>query len=158
MFVEKPVATKLSDCKKIESALKSNNVKLMIGHNFRFHKCVEELKKIVEMGSIGDIKIATFEYVCNGPFSSSFEPRKIPDWYFNKDETGFTVWFTGLPCSGKSTIADAVAEELRKGRLKVERLDADIIRKHLWRELGYSKEEIDELFEEKVVDRMDEIQ
>lgn len=61
-----------------------------------------------------------------------------------KDETGFTAWFTGLPCSGKSTIADAVAGELRERGLKVERLDADIIRKHLWRELGYSKEDRDE--------------
>jgi len=61
-----------------------------------------------------------------------------------KDEMGFTAWFTGLPCSGKSTIADAVASELRERGLKVERLDADIIRKHLWRELGYSKEDRDE--------------
>jgi len=62
----------------------------------------------------------------------------------HKNETGFTVWFTGLPCSGKSTIADALAEELRKRRLKVERLDADIIRQHLWKELGYSKADRDE--------------
>ncbi len=61
-----------------------------------------------------------------------------------KDESGFTVWFTGLPCSGKSTIADAVAKKLRWEGLRVERLDADIIRKHLWRELGYSKEDRDE--------------
>lgn len=63
---------------------------------------------------------------------------------YKKDERGFTLWFTGLPCSGKSSIADAVAEELRRKRLKVERLDADIIRKHLWRELGYSKQDRDE--------------
>ncbi len=62
----------------------------------------------------------------------------------SRNERGFTIWFTGLPCSGKSTVADAVAEELRKERLKVERLDADIIRRHLWRELGYSKEDRDE--------------
>ena len=61
-----------------------------------------------------------------------------------RNERGFTIWFTGLPCSGKSTIADAVAGELRKERPNVERLDADIIRKHLWRELGYSKEDRDE--------------
>lgn len=60
------------------------------------------------------------------------------------EQKGFTLWFTGLPCSGKSTIADVVAEELRKMGLKAERLDADIIRKHLWKELGYSKEDRDE--------------
>jgi len=59
-------------------------------------------------------------------------------------QSGFALWFTGLPCSGKSTIADAVAEELRQRGLKAERLDADIVRKHLWRELGYSKEDRDE--------------
>ena len=60
------------------------------------------------------------------------------------EQNGFTLWFTGLPCSGKSTIADTVAEELRQMGLKAERLDADIIRKHLWKELGYSKEDRDE--------------
>ena len=59
-------------------------------------------------------------------------------------QTSFTLWFTGLPCSGKSTIANLVAEELRQRGLKAERLDADIIRKHLWKELGYSNEDRDE--------------
>jgi adenylylsulfate kinase len=57
---------------------------------------------------------------------------------------GVTLWFTGLPCSGKSTIADAVADKLRQMGLKAERLDGDIIRKHLWKELGFSKEDRDE--------------
>lgn len=60
------------------------------------------------------------------------------------EQKGVTIWFTGLPCSGKSSIADAVAEKLRQRGLKAERLDADIIRKHLWKELGYSKEDRDE--------------
>jgi adenylylsulfate kinase len=60
------------------------------------------------------------------------------------EQKGVTLWFTGLPCSGKSTIADAVAKELQQTGLKAERLDGDIIRKHLWKELGYSKEDRDE--------------
>jgi len=60
------------------------------------------------------------------------------------EQKGVTLWFTGLPCSGKSSVADAVAEELRQNGFKAERLDADIIRKHLWKELGYSKEDRDE--------------
>ncbi|MBA7481326.1 putative adenylyl-sulfate kinase [subsurface metagenome] len=59
-------------------------------------------------------------------------------------QKGFTLWFTGLPCSGKSSIADTVAKELQQMGLKAERLDADIIRKHLWKELGFSKEDRDE--------------
>ena len=61
-----------------------------------------------------------------------------------KNEKGFTLWFTGLPCSGKSTVAKVVAEKLREKGLKVEFLDADIIRQHLWKELGFSKEDRDE--------------
>jgi len=59
-------------------------------------------------------------------------------------QKGVTLWFTGLPCSGKSSIADVVADELRKMGLKAERLDGDVIRKHLWKELGFSKEDRDE--------------
>ncbi|MFC2040828.1 adenylyl-sulfate kinase [Chloroflexota bacterium] len=57
---------------------------------------------------------------------------------------GFTVWFTGLPGSGKSTVANTLADRLKEKGHRVERLDADIIRKHLWPELGYSKEDRDE--------------
>ena len=59
-------------------------------------------------------------------------------------QKGVTLWFTGLPCSGKSTIADVAAKALRDKGLKAERLDGDIIRKHLWKELGFSKEDRDE--------------
>lgn len=55
-----------------------------------------------------------------------------------------TVWFTGLPCSGKTTIADRVAEVLREKGHKVERLDGDIVRKSLTSDLGFSKEDRDE--------------
>ncbi len=61
-----------------------------------------------------------------------------------KDQRGFTAWFTGLPCSGKTTIADGVAEVLRGRDLKVERLDGDIVRKGLTSDLGFSKEDRDE--------------
>ncbi len=57
---------------------------------------------------------------------------------------GVTVWFTGLPCSGKTTIADWVAEALREQGHRVERLDGDIVRKSLTSDLGFSKEDRDE--------------
>lgn len=60
------------------------------------------------------------------------------------EQKGFTVWFTGLPCSGKSAVADKVAEILREKDLKVERLDGDIVRKSLTRDLGFSKKDRDE--------------
>ena len=57
---------------------------------------------------------------------------------------GVTVWFTGLPCSGKTTIADRVANILKERGYKVERLDGDIVRKHLTKGLGFSKEDREE--------------
>lgn len=62
-------------------------------------------------------------------------------------QPGCTVWFTGLPCSGKTTVADLVAEELRQRNLQVERLDGDIVRQSLTRDLGFSKEDRDKNIE-----------
>ena len=61
-----------------------------------------------------------------------------------QDQTGFTLWFTGLPCSGKSAVADRVAAVLRERGLRVERLDGDIVRQDLTRDLGFSKKDRDE--------------
>jgi adenylylsulfate kinase len=61
-----------------------------------------------------------------------------------KIQKGFTAWFTGLPCSGKTTIANKVAEILRNEGLRVERLDGDIVRKVLTEDLGFSKEDRNE--------------
>ena len=57
------------------------------------------------------------------------------------EHKGFTLWFTGLACSGKTVLANAVAEELKKKGMKVERLDGDIVRKGLTRDLGFSDED-----------------
>ena len=53
------------------------------------------------------------------------------------------IWFTGLPCSGKTTIADNLAKKLKKLGLKVERLDGDIVRKRLSKDLGFTREDRD---------------
>jgi adenylylsulfate kinase len=57
--------------------------------------------------------------------------------------TGFTLWFTGLSGSGKSTIADIVGPELEGRGRKVEYLDGDVVRTHLSKGLGFSKEDRD---------------
>jgi adenylylsulfate kinase len=56
---------------------------------------------------------------------------------------GFTVWFTGLSGAGKSTIANIVGPELEERGLLVEYLDGDIVRTHLSKGLGFSKEDRD---------------
>jgi len=60
------------------------------------------------------------------------------------EQKGVTLWFTGLPCSGKSAVADRVAERLKDRGYRVERLDGDIVRQSLTRDLGFSKEDRDE--------------
>jgi adenylylsulfate kinase len=56
---------------------------------------------------------------------------------------GFTLWFTGLSGAGKTTIAEIVGHELeRRGHL-VEYLDGDVVRTHLSKGLGFSKEDRD---------------
>ncbi|HKO05349.1 MAG TPA: adenylyl-sulfate kinase [Candidatus Acidoferrales bacterium] len=57
---------------------------------------------------------------------------------------GFTLWFTGLPCSGKSTLAVMVAGELKRRGRGAEILDGDEVRKHLTKGLGFSREDRDE--------------
>jgi adenylyl-sulfate kinase len=56
---------------------------------------------------------------------------------------GFTVWFTGLSGSGKSTLTDMLHEEFQRRGYKVEVLDGDIVRTHLSKGLGFSKEDRD---------------
>lgn len=56
---------------------------------------------------------------------------------------GFTLWFTGLPGAGKSTIAKAVRDELVERGRRVEILDGDEARTHLSKGLGFSKADRD---------------
>src|SRR5437870_5730654 len=56
---------------------------------------------------------------------------------------GFTLWFTGLSGAGKSTIANIVGPELESRGLRVEYLDGDVVRTHLSKGLGFSKEDRD---------------
>jgi len=57
---------------------------------------------------------------------------------------GVTIWFTGLPCSGKTTLALKLNAELMKRGFNPEELDGDITRKYLSKGLGFSKEDRDE--------------
>ena len=56
---------------------------------------------------------------------------------------GFTVWLTGLSGAGKTTIALAIEAELVARGVPVERLDGDIVRESLTRDLGFSREDRD---------------
>ncbi len=57
------------------------------------------------------------------------------------NDKGFVIWFTGLPGSGKTTLANEIQKILRSHGYRVEILDGDEIRKGLSRDLGFSKED-----------------
>ena len=56
---------------------------------------------------------------------------------------GVTIWFTGLPSSGKSTIARILERRFRQQGLKCELLDGDVVRTNLSKGLGFSREDRD---------------
>src|SRR5262245_43215380 len=58
-------------------------------------------------------------------------------------ESGFTLWLTGLSGAGKSTLAEAVRDEIVALGRRVEILDGDELRRHLSKDLGFSKEDRD---------------
>ena len=88
------------------------------------------------------------EYLNNG--------RELPEWFTRpevaeiladsyppKHKQGFTVWFTGLSGSGKSTTAEILTTLLLEHGRQVTQLDGDVVRTHLSKGLGFSKEDRD---------------
>ena len=64
-------------------------------------------------------------------------------YFLARMSSGFTVWFTGLSGAGKSTIANIVGRRLEELGRRVEYLDGDVVRTHLSKGLGFSKEDRD---------------
>ncbi|RLJ70433.1 sulfate adenylyltransferase [Hydrogenivirga caldilitoris] len=80
--------------------------------------------------------------------------KRLPEWftrpetaeillesYTPKHKQGFCIWLTGLPCSGKSTIAEVLSVMLQARGKRVTLLDGDVVRTHLSKGLGFSKED-----------------
>ncbi|NNF58462.1 MAG: bifunctional sulfate adenylyltransferase/adenylylsulfate kinase [Rhodothermaceae bacterium] len=80
--------------------------------------------------------------------------EEIPSWFTYPDvvkelktshppksQQGFTVFFTGLSGSGKSTIANALIDRLMESGRNVTLLDGDVVRTHLSKGLGFSRED-----------------
>jgi adenylyl-sulfate kinase len=61
-----------------------------------------------------------------------------------RESRGFTIWVTGLSGSGKSTVTAILEGVLRDRGLRVEVLDGDVVRTHLTKGLGFSREDRDE--------------
>jgi sulfate adenylyltransferase len=82
--------------------------------------------------------------------------KALPDWFTRVDvasilaeaypprhKQGFCIWLTGLPCAGKSTIAEILSIGLMERGKQVTLLDGDVVRTHLSKGLGFSKKDRD---------------
>jgi sulfate adenylyltransferase len=82
--------------------------------------------------------------------------KKLPDWFTRPEvadilaetypprhKQGICIWFTGLSGSGKSTTAEVLTQLLLEHGRQVTVLDGDVVRTHLSKGLGFSKEDRD---------------
>lgn len=110
----------------------------------------EEVDKIpaeVESVSISGTEVRE-KYLSKGKplpkwFTRPETAEILQDAYPSRDSQGFCVWFTGLSGSGKSTTAEIVTDLLMEHGRSVTELDGDVVRTHLSKGLGFSKEDRD---------------
>jgi len=88
IFVDKPLARNLSEAEEIIQKVRTQDVKLMVGVNYRYFDSVQKIKNILDEGGIGDAIIATSELIMDGPFSHPLVPKPIPEWWFDKEKAG----------------------------------------------------------------------
>lgn len=91
ILLEKPLARNIEEGKLIESCVKKNSIKLMMGYNTRFHPAFVELYKKIEAGYLGEVITMNGTNISNGPFSSlgnSEGPVPVNSWWFDKELTG----------------------------------------------------------------------
>jgi myo-inositol 2-dehydrogenase/D-chiro-inositol 1-dehydrogenase len=88
VFVEKPMATTVDECKEIVGLVRKNERKLMIGHSTRFIEAVEKLKDTLNKGYLGNLETLTMEEVINGPFAHGFVPAPVPEWWLDVEKVG----------------------------------------------------------------------
>jgi sulfate adenylyltransferase len=108
---------------------------------------VSRVPKGVRTANISGTQVRD-EYLNNG--------RKLPEWFTRPEvaeilaesypprhKQGVCIWFTGLPCCGKSTTAEVLTQLLLEHGRQVTLLDGDVVRTHLSKGLGFSKEDRD---------------
>jgi len=91
IFLEKPLARNPGEGRKIISAVRKNNIKLMVGYPFRFASAFRDLKTKLKSGMLGEVQIAHAINISTGPFlhrGQSGIPRPVPKWWFKKELTG----------------------------------------------------------------------
>jgi len=88
IFLDKPLARDFAEAQEIVQKAKKENVRLMVGVNYRYFPSVQKLKSNLDDGRIGDAVIVTSELILNGPFSHSVVPTPVPEWWLSKEMAG----------------------------------------------------------------------
>ena len=88
VFVEKPLANTVQECREIAKLVKKSGCKLMVGHCFHFLEVIEKMKENLDKGLIGSLEVATLEEVINGPFAHPRVPAPVSDWWFDPKKSG----------------------------------------------------------------------
>lgn len=88
IFVDKPLARNSAEGEEIVRKVRAENIRLMVGVNYRYFDSVRKLRQILDEGRVGEIVIATSELIMDGPFSHPLVPRPVPEWWFDKEKAG----------------------------------------------------------------------
>ena len=88
IFLDKPISRNFAEAQEMIGKVEKENVRMMVGVNYRYFPCVQKLKRKLDSGEIGDAVIATSELVLNGPISHAVVPVPVPEWWLSKDLAG----------------------------------------------------------------------
>ena len=82
VFCEKPMATSVADCERMMAACEENDVHLMIGYVLRFRNGHRDLKRLVDEGKVGEVRIAWAARMGGRP------PAGIGEWRRDRAKVG----------------------------------------------------------------------
>lgn len=88
IFLDKPMARNFVEAQEMVHRVERENVRLMVGTNYRYFPCVQKLKSTLDEGKIGDPVVATADLILNGPLSHGIVPVPVPDWWLSRETAG----------------------------------------------------------------------
>ena len=88
VFVEKPMANTVEECREIVNLAEKSGRKFMVGHCMRFYEAIEKMKEEESKGRIGDLEVVTIEAVMNGPLTHGAVPKPVLEWWFDPKKAG----------------------------------------------------------------------
>ncbi len=88
ILLDKPISRNLVEAEEMVRKVQKENVRMMLGVNYRYFPCMQKLKSKLDNGEIGDPVIATSELIMNGPLSHGLVPVPVADWWLSKELSG----------------------------------------------------------------------